>query len=158
MKTNSMMAGKEIRMIKYFDPNNIKPDIPGIVILSHGPMAIAIAKSAEVIFGGPIENIAAFGLEENDVPEEYREEFFKAIDRFPKDTVILMDIFGGSPCNQLMRYSKSNNIEVNAIAGISLPMVLNASFLRKTYSGKELIEKLINEGKDSIVNVSEMLK
>ncbi|MDL2220262.1 PTS sugar transporter subunit IIA [Eubacteriales bacterium OttesenSCG-928-N14] len=137
---------------------NTNTQTPGILVLSHGPLAIALLESAELIYGGPIENAAAFTLEEDDEPGEYREAFMNAYHDMPAGSLILMDIFGGSPCNQLMIGAKREGLHVLAIAGINLPTLLNATFLRNTYEGESLVQKLVEEGQESMINVTERLR
>lgn len=48
--------------MKFSKPEKINPDLPGIVILSHGPFAVALLETAQLIFG-EADNIAAFSLE-----------------------------------------------------------------------------------------------
>lgn len=143
-------------MIKIFDEEKINPDIPGIILLSHSNLAVAMLQTAEFI-NGDIENIAAFSFEDEDNPEDYRDSFVEAIKKFPNNSIIFMDIFGGSPCNQLIIYAKRNQLIFNAIAGMNLPLVVTAVNLREVYSGEEFLEKLVEEGSNGIVNVTKML-
>lgn len=143
-------------MIKRFNEENIKSYLPGIVIMSHSSLAIAMMETAKFIYG-EIDNIAAFSFEDEDNPLEYRDECIKAIKKFPENTIVFLDIFGGSPCNQLMMYIKDTQMKVNAIAGMSLPMVISAINLREMYCGEELLEKLKVEAEESIVNVTKLI-
>lgn len=142
-----------------FNRNEINPQLPGIITLSHGPLAISIVESAELIYGSPIENIAAFSLEENDDPMEYRDAFLEAVNAFPENTIIFMDIFGGTPCNQLIMHAKREGIHVLAIAGMNLPMILNATFLRNAHEdGDEFLKNLFAEAQESIINITDKIE
>ena len=58
-------------MIQKFKPDKIEKGLTGIIVLSHGPMAVGMLDSAAVILGNEVKNSAAFCLEANDDPEKY---------------------------------------------------------------------------------------
>ncbi len=57
---------------------------------------------------GESENIAAYSLEPGDDIDKYREAFVETINEFPEGSMILVDLFGGTPCNQVMRHIQRN--------------------------------------------------
>ncbi len=74
----------------------------------------------------------------------------------PGGYVIVVDMFGGSPCNACSDVIESDMISV--ISGMNLPIVTTLLNYRESLSRKELVEKAILSGKNSIVNVKERLK
>ena len=89
--------------MKSFRSENMNPEVPGIILLSHGPFAVSLVETASMLFGDA-ENIAAYSLEPGDDIDQYRESFVKTLNEFPEGTVIMVDLFGGTPCNQVMRH------------------------------------------------------
>ena len=81
----------------------IRSDLPGILLLSHGRLASGLLNTLQMVFGD-VENVTAVELEEGDNPEEYQNEIAKLYEAMPDKTIFLMDIFGGSPFNQVMQY------------------------------------------------------
>ena len=73
-----------------------------------------------------------------------------------KGTLILTDMLGGTPCNASVLLTKNFNIEV--LTGVNLPMLLSAVFTSKTaQTAKELADKVLADGKKSIVNAKQLL-
>lgn len=146
-------------MIKKFDRSNMEPGLPGIVILSHGPLAASILESAAVITGSEVKNSAAFCLEAEDDPMEYGETVSEALKEFPDGCLIFTDIIGGTPYNQLMIHSRKNKTVPLAVTGVSLPMVIVAATLRQSgLSEDELLKAVISESIEGMINVKERFK
>lgn len=144
-------------MLVRFYPEKIDPELPGILLLSHGPLALGMLDSAEMIYG-EIDNIAAFGLEPDDIVEEYCQAVVDAYKQFPANTLVFLDIYGGTPSNQIMRYCAKNSMPILAVAGMNLPLVVSAAFGRDLENGEEALYSLIEEAKESVTNVTEKLK
>ncbi|MBQ3942828.1 MAG: PTS sugar transporter subunit IIA, partial [Elusimicrobia bacterium] len=71
-------------------------------------------------------------------------------------TLILTDMLGGTPCNASILLSKNFNIEI--LTGVNLPMILSAVFASRTaQTAKDLADKVLADGKKSIVNAKQML-
>ena len=83
--------------------NEIQSDIPGIILLSHGPLASGLLGTMEMVLG-TVDNVTALELEEGDHPEKYRMRIAEIAEAMPEKSVFLMDIFGGSPFNQVIQY------------------------------------------------------
>ena len=128
--------------MKYYKPETVNENLPGIILLSHGPFAVSLLDTARMLFGDA-ENLAAFSFEEGDDADQYRETFEETIDAFPEGTLILVDLFGGTPCNQVMRYVQEMN----------LPMLLNAVIAREKKNGKEFSLDTVENGKNGIFRV-----
>ena len=144
----------------YFEPEKIIPDLPGIITLSHGPVARYMIETVEFLNGSKLENCAQFCLDYEDDPEVFRKEFAKAIELFPEGTIVFCDMFGGTPSNQLLLASQveeSIKDRINGISGMNVPMILAAALSRSFCKGRDLVDLLMNDAKESIVNMNEMI-
>jgi len=139
-------------MKKFFNEAEIQKEIPGIVLLSHGALALGMLDTARVVLGNAY-NIAAFALEAADDPEVYRETFMRAVEAFPAGAIILVDMFGGSPCNQLFLASSQIKTPYCAFSGMSLPLVVEAATMRELYTGNELKEAIQATVSSAIVDL-----
>ena len=129
-----------------------------IMILSHYELTKELIKTAEVI-AGKQENLFYIDQDiknENLISLQGKiSEILKKINN-DKGTLILTDMLGGTPCNASVLLTKSFNIEV--LTGVNLPMILSAVFASKTVNtAKELADKVLADGKKSIVNAKQLL-
>lgn len=138
--------------MKYYKPETVNENLPGIILLSHGPFAVSLLDTARMLFGDA-ENLAAFSFEEGDDADQYRETFEETIDAFPEETLILVDLFGGTPCNQVMRYVQERERPLEVVGGMNLPMLLNAVISREKKNGKEFSLDTVENGKNGIFRV-----
>jgi PTS system mannose-specific IIA component len=129
-----------------------------ILILSHCELTKELIKTAEVI-AGKQENL--FYINQDIKNENLASlqgkisEILKKIDN-EKGTLVLTDMLGGTPCNASVLLTKNFNIEV--LTGVNLPMLLSAVFTSKTaQTAKELADKVLADGKKSIVNAKQLL-
>lgn len=77
--------------MKCYKPEKVNKDLPGIILLSHGPFAVSLVDTAKMLFGES-ENIAAYSLEPGDDIDKYREAFVETINEFPEGSMILVDL------------------------------------------------------------------
>ena len=105
-----------------------------------------------MIFGDS-ENIAAFSLEAGDDIDKYREDFAEMIEAFPEGSLIMVDLFGGTPCNQVMRYIQETGKALEVAAGMNLPMLINAVMSREELKGKEFSMDTVENGKKGIFRI-----
>ena len=129
-----------------------------ILIISHCDLTKELIKTTEVIVGKQ-ENI--FYIEQNIKDENLASlqqkigEILKKINN-ESGTLILTDMLGGTPCNASILLSKNFNIEI--LTGVNLPMILSAVFASRTaQTAKDLADKVLADGKKSIVNAKQML-
>ena len=66
--------------------NEIQSDIPGIILLSHGPLASGLLGTMEMVLG-TVENVTALELEEGDHTEEYRKRIAEIAEAMPEKSV-----------------------------------------------------------------------
>lgn len=137
---------------------NIIEELPGIITLSHGDLAMAILDTVRFL-SGTVENAVYFCLEDGDDLDLYRKGIEEALDLLPEGTVIFIDLFGGSPANQLLLLaSERRDLEINAISGMNVSMVLNAALVRNNLKGREIIKDTMKEINGSIVDMESAVK
>lgn len=140
------------KRVKSFRSENMNPEVPGIILLSHGPFAVSLVETASMLFGDA-ENIAAYSLEPGDDIDQYRESFVKTLNEFPEGTVIMVDLFGGTPCNQVMRHIQETEQPLEIVAGMNLPMLVNAILSRESMKGKEFSLDCVSNGQAGVLRV-----
>ena len=131
--------------------NEIQSDIPGIILLSHGPLASGLLGTMEMVLG-TVDNVTALELEEGDHPEKYRMRIAEIAEAMPEKSVFLMDIFGGSPFNQVIQYFLENGKEIRAVSGMNLGMLIAAVNARQN-NDSDMIEEITKMGKEAVINI-----
>lgn len=141
--------------MKSYTQYKVNPDLPGIILMSHGPFAVGLIDTAKMLFGEP-ENLAAFSLEEGDDIDEFRKTFSKTFESFSEGSMVLVDLFGGTPCNQALQYAQESQNVFELITGVNLPMLLHAVISRQSpdmLQGKEFSLDMIENAKTGISRV-----
>lgn len=138
--------------MKTYMKQEVNQTLPGIILLSHGPFAVSLIDTAKMLFGD-VENLAAFSLEPGDDIDKYREAFVEAIQAFSEGSVIMVDLFGGTPCNQVMRYIQETEKPLDVVSGMNLPMLVNAVMARENMTGTEFAQDAADNGKTGIFRI-----
>lgn len=143
-----------------FNPRAIDPNTIGIVTLSHGPLAMAILETVSMLSMRNETNTAAFCLDDGDVLDDYRNAFVRAIKSFPAGCLVFVDIFGGSPSNQLLLASQLDPeiARVCAISSMNVSMILSAVLLREGMTPEALMEQVLKENEHIVLNISEKIR
>ena len=113
--------------MKTYIQETVNPDLPGIILLSHGPLAVSLVDTAKMVFGES-ENLAAFSFEEGDDADQYRMKVAETLERFPVGSVVMLDLFGGTPCNQMMRWIQETGKPLEIVAGIGKGVLLSSPY------------------------------
>lgn len=95
----------------------------GLVVVTHGALAEEFIKAAFHVVG-PQPKITSVCIGEDDDMEERREDILEAAKSVDggAGTIILTDMFGGTPSNLAISVMEKSNAEV--VAGINLPMLI----------------------------------
>lgn len=94
-----------------------------IILCSHGDFSSALVSSVEMLIGKN-NNISAVPLELSVDPASYEDSVRKELEKHQdKHIVCLVDIFGGTPSNTLLRLSREYKFDL--IAGFNLPVVIS---------------------------------
>ncbi|SHF11077.1 PTS system, mannose-specific IIB component [Atopostipes suicloacalis DSM 15692] len=98
-----------------------------IILASHGEFAEGILQSAQMIFGEQ-EQIVAATLMPNEGPDDLKAKLDEAVDSFGEDAEILfmVDLWGGTPFNQTNILYDHLGEKSAIVAGLNLPMLLEA--------------------------------
>jgi mannose/fructose-specific phosphotransferase system component IIA len=100
---------------------------------------------------GPLENVTAVSLMPGQGPTEYQEILAKTLDSMPEGSLVLADLFGGTPSNCCAILSRTRRI--GAVSGLCLPMLIEAVNLRESLSGEELVQSVIEAAKNGIRDI-----
>ncbi|MCC8140227.1 MAG: hypothetical protein LIO67_08040 [Lachnospiraceae bacterium] len=124
-------------------------NLPAILLMSHGPICNAMLESAAML-SEDLEEIYALPFTDDMDLVEYTDKAEEIYNNAPKGSIVLFDLFGGTPCIQMtMRYG---DIGLHGLSGLNLPMLLDAVSFRRMMRGKELIEALKESTRKSIVS------
>lgn len=129
--------------------------IPGILVLTHGRVGEEMIRSAEMIVG-PMEGVFALSLMPGMAVNAFREEVKRRLETLPDGSLLISDLFGGTPANTSAFVSQIKNIA--AVSGLSLSMLIEAASLRTELSGEELAEAVLSAGKEGCKNVLDTLR
>ncbi len=130
----------------------------GILVVTHGRLASELVTAAEMIVG-EIPNVTAVSIGWHDDPDEAQEEIRNAIERVEggQGTVVLTDMFGGTPSNLSLAFLEKDRVEV--ITGVNVPMLIKLVSLRE---GEQVdlgavAQAISAQGKESIYLASDLL-
>ena len=129
----------------------------GMVLVSHGQLAMELRKAMEHIVG-PQQNCVTIAIEPDDDMEEKGQEILIAtrnVDK-GKGVIILTDLLGGTPSNLALSTIKLNSVDI--IAGVNLPMLIKLSSVRQNLSLEQTIEAIEAAAKKYITVASKTLK
>jgi mannose/fructose/sorbose-specific phosphotransferase system IIA component len=127
-----------------------------IVVVSHGNLAIELINSAEMI-AGEAENVYAITLQPGETPEMFEQKLNEVMETVcDQETLILIDIFSGTPYNVTARQVLKN--QVDCVTGANLPMLIEAILSREDMTVSELAETIFQVGLNSVKNLKPMLK
>ncbi|NBM13865.1 MULTISPECIES: PTS galactosamine/N-acetylgalactosamine transporter subunit IIA [Proteus] len=128
----------------------------GLIVSGHLNFASGMASAVKAI-AGEQENIAFIDFVESISPDELEEKMREAIDSMScQQYLFLTDLPGGTPCNRAMAIMMQNP-DVEVLAGVNLPMIVNAAFEREGCSTSELVLTLREIGQESIQDIREQL-
>jgi len=145
--------------MKKFMPLEVKQDLCGIVVITHGSFGEGIIQSMHMILGS-VENAAFVCIEKDDADvEAYGHEIASAISAFKAGCLVLVDLIGGTPFNQfLMNVPLLDNSKCEAVCGLNLPMLLEVATSRDGTTLNELAAIALQAGNTGIFDIKEKLK
>lgn len=126
--------------------------LPAILLMSHGPLCNAILESA-VMINNDTEEIYTLPFTESTGLDEYREKAAALYKTLPEGSIVLFDLFCGTPFNQMAMTGE----RIYGLSGLNLPMLVDAMAFRRSMRGAELIKALSESAKDGIVSMEEFL-
>jgi mannose PTS system EIIA component len=128
----------------------------GLVLVTHGRLAAEFVTAMEHVVG-PQEQIAPICIGPEDDMEGRRKDIAEAIASVDtgEGTIVLTDLFGGTPSNLAISLMKSESVEV--IAGINLPMLIRLASARRTMKIKAAVAAARDAGRKYISVASDLL-
>lgn len=131
-----------------------------VLLVAHGPLASGLRDAIEMI-AGPQERLEVVQLQPEDDIEGVSTRLDSALQKLGVDedeeAVIFADLFGAAPANaaaSLLRHRP--NIEI--VAGMNLPMLLEVLFGRQGVTARELAQAAVEAGRESIRDVGEVIR
>ena len=128
----------------------------GLVIVTHGLLAIELKHAAEHVVGQQ-DNLETVCIGPDDDMELRREDIRLAVKKVDsKNGVILLtDMFGGTPSNLAISMLREGKVEV--LAGVNLPMLIKLAEARKDTSLSDSAQKAKEAGQRYIAIASQIL-
>ena len=113
-------------------------EMRNILLVSHGSMADGVKASLEMIVGVQ-EHVHTLSLRPDGDNLQFEHELTEKMKALNGSTLIIADLLGGTPCNTALKNYLEDEEEVTIIAGMSLPLVMEA-----TLNPQATIEALID--------------
>jgi len=144
--------------VKTMPDQKTKPEqaLIGGVIVTHGHLASEFIAAAEMIVG-PMPHVTPASIDWHDDVDVARAELERAIIRVSgrRGTLLLTDMFGGTPTDIASMFLDNPNIEV--VTGVNLPMILKLADQTADDSLAELSRRVREAGHEGIHVAGELL-
>ena len=118
-----------------------------IIVAAHGESAPALLKTASMILGN-LDNVYPVTFLPGQGPEDLIEEYTRIVaETGSEETLILVDLFGGSPYNAGARFAAEHE-NIDVVAGVNVPMLIEviSGAGRKNATLKSLVAKAHKAG------------
>ena len=128
----------------------------GVVVVTHGQLAVELVNAAEAIVGD-LANVEAVSIGWHDDVEQARTEIGDAIARVatPAGTLVLTDMFGGTPSNLAVTFLEPG---VEVVTGVNLPMLLKLATLGDLHDLKAIARTVREHGQGAVWVASDLLE
>lgn len=120
-----------------------------VLVVSHGALADAMVAAAFMICG-ETDGVGAVGLAPDDSPETFAERLAAAIDE-RRPTLILSDLFGGTPHNVACATARRQG--VHCISGANLGLLVEAITTSEELDD-HLVDRLVSLAREGVVDVT----
>jgi PTS system mannose-specific IIA component len=129
----------------------------GVVVVTHGQLAIELVNAAEMIVGD-LPQFTAVSIGWHDDVNDAREEIVQAIERVrgEEGVLLLTDMFGGTPSNLGMTFLAKDRVEV--ITGVNLPMLIKLAALPQSQDLLAVARQMRDDGRNAIWVASDLLR
>ena len=101
--------------------SEVAPARVAIIVATHGDLAEALLKTAELI-AGPMPGVICLGLAAGEAQASFEMRLTAAIPA-AVSSLVLVDLFGGTPWNVALRLTSSRP-QMRVVSGVNLPMLL----------------------------------
>ena len=129
----------------------------GILLITHNGLGDSLVDCVRHVMGKAPSNLKTLSVQADDDPQHKEEEGRALIAQLDTGdgVLLLVDIFGATPCNIARRLYQPGRVE--GVSGVNLPMLLSVV----CYSGKplaEIVGKALKSGCECITLVDSDLK
>lgn len=124
----------------------------GIILASHGDFAKGILQSGTMIFGEE-KNVQAVTLMPSEGPDDLKAKMKDAIASFESqdEVLFLVDLWGGTPFNQANALFEEHKDKWAIVAGLNLPMLIEAYGARLSMeSAQEIAASILKSAKEGV--------
>lgn len=130
----------------------------GVIIAAHLRLADELLSAARIITGSRLDNFRTVSINIDDKPDQAQAKLLAAVREVntPDGTVILVDMFGGTPSNLSLSLLSRGTIEI--ITGVNLPMIIEAAESSHRVSLAELLSMLTATGQRGIRSAGTILE
>jgi len=131
-----------------------------VIIVTHGPLAAALLKSAEMILEEDLPDVKAICLGPQDNLDTARAKVELALAEAENGAtgqgiLVLVDLFGGTAANAAAWVLQDRVFEI--VAGVNLPMLLEVLLNRDQMSAAQLADLAVKKGKQGVTDVGAAL-
>ncbi len=128
----------------------------GVVVVTHGQLAIELVNAAETIVGD-LPHFAAVSIGWHEDVQDARDAIAAAIERVqqPGGVLLATDMFGGTPSNLGLTFLKEDAVEI--VTGVNLPMLIKAANLPDGPRLADVARMLREHGRNAIWVASDLL-
>jgi|TARA_B110000240_G_scaffold173584_1_gene199438 PTS system mannose-specific IIA component len=128
----------------------------GIIIVTHGNLALELKSAMEHILGVQ-KNIEIICISSDDDLDERKNDIEGSIKKIDNNSgiVMLTDMFGGTPSNLAISFLKTGKIEI--ISGVNLPMLVKLIGLRDSNDLSGVAQETKDSAQKYISIASEIL-
>ena len=128
----------------------------GMVLVTHGRLAAEFVAALEHVVG-PQSQIASVCIGPEDDMEQRRQDILRSVAEVDNGdgTVLLTDMFGGTPSNLAISVMDRGKVEI--IAGVNLPMLIKLASLRQNESLERTVLGAQEAGRKYINVASQLL-
>jgi PTS system mannose-specific IIA component len=129
----------------------------GLVVVTHGALATEFIRAMEHVVGKQAQ-IEAICIGADDKMDARRADIAAAIARVENGfgTIVLTDMFGGTPSNLAISLLQEGKVEV--VAGLNLPMLVKLARIRKDSSLHQAAAAAQDAGRKYINIASQVLQ
>ena len=129
----------------------------GVVVVTHGQLATELVNAAEMIVGD-LSHFTAVSIGWHDDVELARQAIGEAVGRVQGSigTLILTDMFGGTPANLGVTFLEQGRVEV--ITGVNLPMLIKLARPQQASDLLTLAREMREHGRHAIWVASDLLR
>ena len=129
----------------------------GVVVVTHGQLAVELVNAAEMIVGD-LPQFTAVSIGWHEDVNDAREDISQAIERVrgEEGVLLLTDMFGGTPSNLGMTFLEKDRLEV--ITGVNLPMLIKLASLRNSSDLLAVAKEMREHGRNAIWVASDLLR